>query len=183
MKKVVMILTFLALKSAAMEDRISILALLKKACQQGEEEQIKALLPKVGNDWVDEEGRTPLFYVVSGNCIEETQLMIKDYHMEVNVTDKNGATPLHFAAWWSSAKIVRQLLDAGAKVNVKNNDGDTPLLHAVKLYRGPGNPVIEELMAANADIHAENKNEYSPYKAALNNEYKVQLLALLKSKL
>lgn len=182
MKRVAIILSFLALKSVTMEDRLNILAQLKEACQQGHEAQIKALLPKVGQDWVDNEGRTPLFYAAWGNGIKETEEMIKVYRMKVNVTDKNEDTPLHFAAWWSSSKIVRQLLDAGAKVNAKNADGDTPLLHAVKLYRGPGNPVIEELMRAKADIHAENKNGYSPYKAALNSEYKEQLLALLVNK-
>lgn len=180
MKRIALILTLLALKSGAMEDRVSILKQLKEACTQGDKEDVIALLKKVSPDWVDEEGRTPLFYAALGNGIEETRLMIQDYRMQVNVVDNNGNTALHVAAWWSSSKIVRQLLDAGAKVNARNNEGEVPLLHAVRLYRGPGNSVVEELMAANADIHAENNNGYSPYKAALNSEYKSELLPLLK---
>lgn len=42
-----------------------------------------------------------------------------------------GNTPLHCAAWIGAADIVTTLLDAGADVHAKNDDGQSPLHYAI----------------------------------------------------
>ncbi len=42
-----------------------------------------------------------------------------------------GWTPLHTAAFNKHATCVRVLVSGGAEVNIKNNDGETPLKIAV----------------------------------------------------
>ena len=49
----------------------------------------------------------------------------------VSVTDRDGNTPLHYAAKFSLFEIVKLLIDGGAKVSSPNKDGETPLDLAV----------------------------------------------------
>ncbi|HMW02811.1 MAG TPA: ankyrin repeat domain-containing protein, partial [Acidobacteriota bacterium] len=46
---------------------------------------------------------------------------------DVNCPDNEGNTPLHFAAKGKNLKNVKILLDHGAKTNLKNKLGETPL--------------------------------------------------------
>jgi ankyrin repeat protein len=46
---------------------------------------------------------------------------------EVNVQDKNGMTPLMWAARWGDAQRVEALVAAGAKVTVRDNNGKSAL--------------------------------------------------------
>src|SRR5688572_8291107 len=46
---------------------------------------------------------------------------------DVNVPSADGATALHWAAHWNDIFAARKLLTAGARVNVTNDYGVTPL--------------------------------------------------------
>jgi hypothetical protein len=46
---------------------------------------------------------------------------------DVNAANKDGDTPLHGAAWRGANDIVQLLVDHGAKLDVKNKQGYTPL--------------------------------------------------------
>jgi uncharacterized protein len=46
---------------------------------------------------------------------------------DVAERDSFGQTALHWAAKYESVEIVRLLLDAGANVRAKDEDGETPL--------------------------------------------------------
>ena len=54
---------------------------------------------------------------------------------DVNVKNKVGGTPLHFAALEGRKAIVELLITKGAQVNVKSEDGLTPLDRAIKYQR------------------------------------------------
>ncbi|KAI8774742.1 osteoclast-stimulating factor 1, partial [Biomphalaria glabrata] len=41
--------------------------------------------------------------------------------------NKLGDTPLHSAAWKGHAEAVKMLLDKGARVDLRNNDGKLPI--------------------------------------------------------
>jgi len=49
-----------------------------------------------------------------------------------NATDSFGNTALHFATFAPSLEPMRLLLAAGAKVNLQNKRGETPLMSAVR---------------------------------------------------
>jgi ankyrin repeat protein len=67
---------------------------------------------------------------------------------DVNATQADGATALHWAAYASDAETTAQLIRAGANVNVRNNYGVSPLAVAAK--NGNAN-IVGQLMKAGAD--------------------------------
>lgn len=79
---------------------------------------------------------------------------------DVNATQPDGATALHWAAYAEDAEMTAALIRAGANVNVRNNYGVSPFAIAAK----HGNAtIIEQLMKAGADpndpIHSINADE------------------------
>ena len=67
----------------------------------------------------------------------------------VNGRGPDGATPLMYAALYGSPALVKQLLDAGADPNIRNNAGATALTWAVDDVEK-----VRLLVAAGADVNA-----------------------------
>jgi len=66
---------------------------------------------------------TPLHYAVrAADSSERVALLIKA-RCDVNVRDKRGNTPLHHCVWKKKKDVVRQLLEAGASVNIAGSLG------------------------------------------------------------
>ena len=87
----------------------------------------------------DNEGNTPLSYVLEGSSwnfkFDDIKYFIdnsNDYIL--NLPNKNGDTPLHITAYKNKSKIVKLLVDAGAKVNLKNKNNATP--YSMALSKG-----------------------------------------------
>ncbi|MEU6243712.1 ankyrin repeat domain-containing protein [Streptomyces sp. NPDC047024] len=77
-------------------------------------------------------------------------------------TGRTGTTPLHLAAEWGSAETVEVLLDRlgeDADVDVRDDDGHTPLWHAVC---GMDEGRIRLLLAAGADAWTPRSGPWSP---------------------
>ena len=69
----------------------------------------------------------------------------------INVQDKNGATPLHRAVRTRCADAVRCLLDAGADPSIRNKPGSTPFHLAVQ-NTGRGGSGSERARTAQREI-------------------------------
>lgn len=77
----------------------------------------------------------------------------------INVTDSEGETPLHKAAYLGLTDFVTLLAEKGADVNLKNNDGMTPLHLSVffTVYEAAA-----ALLKKGADVNAVNNNGETP---------------------
>ncbi|MEP7245080.1 MAG: ankyrin repeat domain-containing protein [Gammaproteobacteria bacterium] len=72
---------------------------------------------------------------------------------DVNATEPDGTTALHWAVYQNNADLVAKLIKAGAKVNAANQYGATPMSEAAVA----GNPaVIETLLKNGADPESPN---------------------------
>jgi hypothetical protein len=80
-------------------------------------------------------------------------LELIDGGADVNATQGDGTTALHWAVYKVDQELVAELLDHGAKANVTNKYGSSPLAEAVKL----GDlRLVEQLLEAGADVESPN---------------------------
>jgi ankyrin repeat protein len=102
----------------------------------------------VDDAWLDE--LPPLVRAAArGDDGEVARLLARG--TDPNEADITGWTALHAAATRDHADVVRRLLAVGATVDARSDDDFTPLLNAVSAAR----PVIEALLAAGADVEAQ----------------------------
>lgn len=84
-------------------------------------------------------------------------------HADVNGTQGDGATALHWAAHWDDADAVRALIAAGANVNAATDQGVTPL--ALAAVNGSA-PTVEALLKAGANPNAASSVGETPLMVA-----------------
>lgn len=98
------------------------------------------------------------------NTAEENTESIDDN--DVNAPDENGVTPLMRAMRIDGdTRAVRKLLNAGANVDAKDDDGDTALQYAFDVE------CVRMLIESGADIHTENDNGETLLQNACSPEY------------
>ena len=103
-------------------------------------------------------GRTLLMMAVVRNDKEMVERLLSlDVYADVNSVDEDGETPLIVACRKGYADIVKQLIKAGAKVNLQNNEGMSALMACAM----NGNKAIaRDLMIAGANRYLKDKNGY-----------------------
>jgi ankyrin repeat protein len=128
---------------------------LHEACQRGDLLMCKALLSR-GADRMARDSMqwTPLHWAaVNGHLSCVVMLVgrpgkVRMTPAEVDATDDAGVTALHYAACFGSDQICGVLLGAGALVDAKNSDGDTPLMLAQRYH--PTNAALLALLSGDA---------------------------------
>ncbi|KAK2177685.1 hypothetical protein NP493_585g01008 [Ridgeia piscesae] len=93
---------------------------------------------------------------------------------KLNEHDREGLSPLHYAARYDRFASVVVLVKAGADVNDKDDDGATPLHCAARYRHKEGHPkdyeqtVISYLVANGAKINAKDKDGTTPLHFAVS---------------
>ena len=123
------------------------------AVQGGDLEKVKALLLHHA-EWLnspDQNNKTPLLLALESGHAAIIKYLIGQ-GADINLKDKDKASPLHNAAFLGNLEIVDLLLNKGASsINEGNFRGQTPLLFACE----KGHPeVVTRLLDAGADIEA-----------------------------
>lgn len=153
-----------ALSLAAKADQVEIAQLLLDAKASPETEV--------------ESGFTPLALAAMEGNMELVELLLRaganpNYELSHHGV---GGTALHFAAAGGYQDVVALLLKGGAAVDVRNRDGETPLIKAASLGYGgadrSGLGVVQLLISKGADVNAVSKRGKSALIAATHGSEK-----------
>ena len=98
------------------------------------------------------------------------EAVLCDAGMDLNQTDNEGNTALHYAVGDNrKAELIRALIRLGADVNARDSHGNTPL-HAAIRKGHAGADLVQLLLNAGADANVLNKFDDSPLHMALSRE-------------
>jgi len=78
---------------------------------------------------------------------------------DINMTDSEGRTPLHFASAYDRRQVVCQLIEVDANLEAQDSKGNTPLHYAAGYGRGE---VVLLLLDAGANAAAKNATGKTP---------------------
>lgn len=92
-------------------------------------------------------GRNALFRVINSNSTDLFMALLEN-HIQVNVQDRIGRSPLMLAAWGNDELYVDELLKAGALPNLKDKQGRTALCYTQGNLFGNYDHVIAALKKA-----------------------------------
>lgn len=98
---------------------------LTLACYSGNTEVVKFLVAKVDNINGESKFGTPLMAAVYKKDLAIVTILLA-HKVNVNATDKNGVSALHYATMFNDTKMAKKLINAGAKTDLKDNNGKTP---------------------------------------------------------
>lgn len=91
------------------------------------------------------------YFYLDASKLQVIQKKQTAYSVDVNRKDKEGRTPLMLAIMDNNVDKVKQLIKAGANVNVISNKGNTPLLIATGY--DVSREIIQALLDAGADVN------------------------------
>jgi ankyrin repeat protein len=101
----------------------------------------------------DSMGRTSLMYTVIDDKKEIYGLVTEG--VDIDAQDNDGRTALHFAVQSYRVDAITLLLQAGARVDLKDKFGNTPLCTAVNNSQGRGE-IIRLLLKGGAEKNTKN---------------------------
>ena len=103
----------------------------------------------------------------NGGHFNLVKFLVKDCDFDINVKDKDGWTPLHFAAAIGSLDIVKFLVNNEAKIN----HSDAPAL--ILAVRGGHFDVVKYLVNSGAEIEARGKEGTALFYAAKYGHHRI----------
>ncbi|KAF6176356.1 hypothetical protein GIB67_011145 [Kingdonia uniflora] len=143
--------------------------------------------PLLLNERNDIMAQTPLHVAAGYNNIEIVKFLLNckgPEKVELEAMNMYGETPLHMAAKNGCDAAASVLLDHGAFVEAKANNGMTPLHLAVwHSLRGEAFITIKTLLKYNADCSAKDNDDMTPVDLLSHDLHSEKLCILLKSHL
>ena len=160
---------------------LAVLAVVSLACSGGGEAEGDSDVAVSGNSsgpcgQLCSDG---FWMVEPGRGVREVQARIEAGDTVDGPLEPGGLTPLHYAAAWADAAVVRLLLDEGADVNAGTGGGVVPL-HVAVGQDEEGYDVTLTLLDAGADVNAQQRGLGTPlFMAAYADGDQVRLVRLM----
>jgi ankyrin repeat protein len=113
---------------------------------------------------LDEYNRTALHYLCIDVPREDRAEAIKKLlasGLDVNALDSNGWSPLHFAAQASDVEVTQSLISAGAKIGIRDTNGNNELWVATMNAHSQFD-VVKILLQSGANPSEKNDHDVSP---------------------
>ena len=121
---------------------------------------------KTGIDSVDQDGRTLLTNSIIDRKLEFAKLLI-DVGANINQSDNEDWTALHFAAQNLDDEAIKLLISKGAEIDAIDVHGNTPLWRATFVTETNGS-AIKLLLSYGANPRKKNHHDLSPLDLANN---------------
>ena len=119
-----------------------------------------------GNEW-----RSPLHAAAHSGNLEVVRILIEYDHADINARDGTEGTPLHWASsgqYFKDGSVLRFLLEHGADINVRSQDGWTPL-HVASHYGAL--EAVCLLLEHGADVDAKRNDGMTALQVAVQKEH------------
>ncbi|KAK6174475.1 hypothetical protein SNE40_017745 [Patella caerulea] len=125
---------------------------------------------------------TPLLAAVSLNHVEITKMLIRA-GASVNLTDRNGCSPLYKAAYHGRPVLIDILVKEDADVNLANKEDQTPLYICVQnaIVHSNFNAVVR-ILDAGASVDFRDKSGKAPIHIAAHWKLKDMISLLIRAK-
>jgi restriction system protein len=98
----------------------------------------------------------------------DTARLLIDNQADIEIKDRRGETPLHYAAACDSQLVVNQLIKTGANVNATNKYGVTPTHLAGS---GLASHALHQLIKNGANVNARDAKNNTPLHYAIGKSY------------
>jgi len=108
------------------------------------------------------------------------EMLLDQLDTEYLVSINKPVSPLHIAAKTGNTTAISLLLEAGFEVNIKADNGDTPLFYAL-IGKSPLN-TTKVLIKAGANVNVANNQGYTPVHIAATNPRDITPLLILLEK-
>lgn len=119
-------------------------------------------------NWENNSGRTALFIAACKCSTEILSILVNVNGIDLEITDNTGYTALQYTLLGiPNIEVAKILIKAGANINVKDNNGDTPLIISARNGRIA---LFELLFNAGADPYIENNSGDSTLNYAIDSE-------------
>ena len=147
------------------------MSLIHKAAEMGDVETLRRLLSEgVSPDTPDDCIRSPLHCLRSIPQRNDTAdglaacfQLLHDAGASLDAVDLDGHTPLHYAAYVGSAKMMSLLLEAGANVNATSYIDCTALHWAANVSDKRATDCVDVLLARGASVNARDRHGRTPF--------------------